>query len=144
MRKTSMRSTSSTATNHDADAIADAQAHADAIAKDEAAVTAEDAAFAARGRAVDAAEFEKSEKRTNEIARWKIKLAIRAEVVRFQNEIDRVVAKIMKKYITTKSIEYHWLITRLEYLGYDRDEMITTLSCSPKFTIEGGYVRERR
>lgn len=136
MRKTTMKTTPK---NHDADVIADAQAHAEAIARDEAAVKADEAAFAARGKAVDAAEAEKRAKAD----RAKQKAVEQFAGVLAALRLRDAILYDIRVCLHGRSVRVTEVIDKMTYLGHDPELVGVVIGETFGLEIKDGYLRER-
>ena len=138
MRKTTMKTTPN---DHaaDADAVADAQVHADEIARDEAAVKAEDAAFEARGKTVDASE---------ETKRAKADAAKRKAVSQFAAVLAAIRLRDMILFdilalIRGRGVSVVEVIDKMTYLGHDPELVGVVIGETWGLEVRNGYLWER-
>lgn len=131
MRKTTMKTTTK---NHDADVIADAQAHAEAIARDEAAVKAEYAAFNARGEAKDAREKVNKNK---SLAQFEA--MCRAIQVR-----NKIIEDVINLIGNNRTVEVDYVIRVMVHLGHDLDLVKIAVETANELEIMDNFVTIRR
>jgi vacuolar-type H+-ATPase subunit E/Vma4 len=137
MRKTTMKTTPK---NHDADVIADAQAHAAQIAQDQVDADAEDEALRARGRAVDAAEAEKRAKAD----RAKHKAVEQFAGVLAALRLRDAILYDIRVCLHGRSVRVTEVIDKMMYLGHDPELVGVVIGETFGLEIKDGYLRERR